>query len=112
MRSTQVALLALLPAFVVACDGARGGAKVHEKYTCPMHPQYVSDKPGNCPICGMKLVPVGSAGALLIRGPLRCERLGETDRLEPRRCEARTPKPALPDRSGERHDDRQLRVER
>jgi len=26
-------------------------------YTCPMHPQIHSDKPGNCPICGMKLVP-------------------------------------------------------
>jgi Cu+-exporting ATPase len=26
-------------------------------YTCPMHPQIRSDKPGNCPICGMKLVP-------------------------------------------------------
>lgn len=23
-----------------------------------MHPNYFSDKPGNCPICGMKLVPV------------------------------------------------------
>jgi Cu(I)/Ag(I) efflux system membrane fusion protein len=27
-------------------------------YTCPMHPTYVSDKPGDCPICGMKLVPL------------------------------------------------------
>jgi Cu(I)/Ag(I) efflux system membrane fusion protein/cobalt-zinc-cadmium efflux system membrane fusion protein len=27
-------------------------------YHCPMHPQYFSDKPGTCPICGMKLVPV------------------------------------------------------
>ncbi len=26
------------------------------KYTCPMHPQIVQDKPGNCPICGMTLV--------------------------------------------------------
>jgi len=26
-------------------------------YTCPMHPQIRSDKAGNCPICGMKLVP-------------------------------------------------------
>ncbi len=27
-------------------------------YHCPMHPTYTSDKPGDCPICGMKLVPV------------------------------------------------------
>ena len=25
-------------------------------YYCPMHKTYHSDKPGNCPICGMKLV--------------------------------------------------------
>src|SRR5260370_29943226 len=25
-------------------------------YYCPMHPTYHSDKPGNCPICSMKLV--------------------------------------------------------
>lgn len=25
-------------------------------YYCPMHKEYVSDKPGNCPICSMKLV--------------------------------------------------------
>lgn len=28
------------------------------RYHCPMHPTYVSDKPGDCPICGMKLVPI------------------------------------------------------
>ncbi len=27
------------------------------EYTCPMHPQIVRDKPGNCPICGMTLEP-------------------------------------------------------
>ncbi len=25
-------------------------------YYCPMHPNYTSNKPGNCPICNMKLV--------------------------------------------------------
>jgi RND family efflux transporter MFP subunit len=27
-------------------------------YTCPMHPEVISDKPGQCPKCGMTLVPV------------------------------------------------------
>ncbi|MFO7768055.1 MAG: efflux RND transporter periplasmic adaptor subunit [bacterium] len=26
-------------------------------YTCPMHPSVVEDEPGDCPICGMSLVP-------------------------------------------------------
>lgn len=28
-----------------------------QQYTCPMHPEVVSDKPGKCPKCGMALVP-------------------------------------------------------
>jgi P-type Cu+ transporter len=27
-------------------------------YTCPMHPEIVSDTPGSCPICGMALEPL------------------------------------------------------
>ena len=34
-------------------------AKPGAKWTCAMHPGYVSDKPGECPICKMKLSPVG-----------------------------------------------------
>src|SRR5213082_1749923 len=29
-----------------------------QKYTCPMHPEVITDHPGNCPKCGMKLVPI------------------------------------------------------
>ena len=31
-------------------------------YTCPMHPEVVRNAPGDCPICGMALVPVAGTG--------------------------------------------------
>jgi len=34
-----------------------------EYWTCSMHPQIKADKPGNCPICGMQLVPVYTSSA-------------------------------------------------
>lgn len=30
------------------------------QYHCPMHPTYISNQPGECPICGMTLVPIDS----------------------------------------------------
>jgi CopA family copper-resistance protein len=30
--------------------------EIAQAYSCPMHPEVKSDKPGNCPKCGMKLV--------------------------------------------------------
>jgi Cu(I)/Ag(I) efflux system membrane fusion protein len=51
-----VMLLAVALAFVGCKESDSGSAG--QKYHCPMHPTYVSDKPGDCPICNMKLVPI------------------------------------------------------
>jgi Cu(I)/Ag(I) efflux system membrane fusion protein len=32
------------------------------QYHCPMHPTYISNQPGDCPICGMTLVPIDKSG--------------------------------------------------
>jgi Cu(I)/Ag(I) efflux system membrane fusion protein len=39
-------------------------APIHaDKYTCGMHPFIITDKPGDCPICGMKLTKIESSPA-------------------------------------------------
>ena len=40
---------------------AKPGASPDVIYTCPMHPQIRQPGPGNCPICGMTLEPLGVA---------------------------------------------------
>ena len=39
-----------------------GAAPPGTRYTCPMHPEIVREAPGDCPICGMALVPVAGTG--------------------------------------------------
>ncbi|HXR58045.1 MAG TPA: YHS domain-containing protein, partial [Burkholderiales bacterium] len=36
-------------------------AKAGTQYTCPMHPEVLRERPGDCPKCGMALVPIGAA---------------------------------------------------
>jgi len=38
-------------------SASQAGAEVHH-YACPMHPGHTSDRAGDCPACGMRLVPV------------------------------------------------------
>jgi len=39
-------------------DGSCDIKPTFTQYTCPMHPEIIKDKPGNCPICGMSLEPL------------------------------------------------------
>lgn len=62
---TAALILFLAPA-IQACDKHKNETMpipAHDHgqtamYYCPMHPDYTSDKPGQCPICGMNLVPM------------------------------------------------------
>jgi len=57
---TVFALVMILGAFGLApWESAQGGPV---QYHCPMHPTYISNQPGDCPICGMTLVPIAGSG--------------------------------------------------
>ncbi len=44
-------------------DAPDGGADGPVVYTCPMHPAVITDEPGRCPDCGMKLLPAAIVDA-------------------------------------------------
>jgi FtsP/CotA-like multicopper oxidase with cupredoxin domain len=55
-------------AFVAEMDMGAPEGEGRVVYTCPMHPEVVSDEPGRCPICGMKLLPTGLVGSASVHG--------------------------------------------
>lgn len=63
----KLKILVLLFVFVVAAckQKPQQVAKQQNKayYTCSMHPQVHEEHPGNCPICGMKLIKVELTGS-------------------------------------------------
>jgi multidrug efflux pump subunit AcrA (membrane-fusion protein) len=60
------AVLSLLGGALTACRASGTASKADAarvQYHCPMHPTYVSDRPGTCPICRMDLVPTGPSAS-------------------------------------------------
>ncbi len=56
--------LLIVFAALALCPTAARSADAKTLYTCGMHPQVILDHPGNCPICGMRLTPIRSGGAV------------------------------------------------
>jgi len=48
----------------VAGDGAPSTELEKQLWSCGMHPHVVTEEPGNCPICGMRLTPMGGEPAM------------------------------------------------
>jgi Cu+-exporting ATPase len=46
------------PAASALGQAPQTGNRKQGRYTCPMHPEIVRDRPGSCPICGMALEPM------------------------------------------------------
>ncbi len=57
-RRNSGSKLSSSPAMTGKTQPELAGEQKKTTYHCPMHPNYISDKPGECPICGMTLVPV------------------------------------------------------
>jgi membrane fusion protein, copper/silver efflux system len=96
---TLVATLGLgAAALGVFCCAGHGDGQVQSLYRCPMHPTYVSDHPGDCPICGMRLVPFDAPtpapapaehaahGSAPAPGSYTCSMCPEVVSTEPGRC--------------------------
>ncbi|MDD5640260.1 MAG: heavy metal translocating P-type ATPase [Syntrophales bacterium] len=43
-----------------AAPGAAGESAATGRYACPMHPEIIQEKPGDCPLCGMALEPLAA----------------------------------------------------
>jgi Cu(I)/Ag(I) efflux system membrane fusion protein len=52
-----MALVAGMTFAAAFTPGCAHHAPAAQEYTCPMHPAYVTNHPGDCPICNMRLVP-------------------------------------------------------
>src|SRR5436190_22189088 len=53
--------ITLIFTFLIGCSDQHASSPStgeQQLYTCGMHPQVIQNKPGNCPICGMKLTPI------------------------------------------------------
>lgn len=56
MKRAVLLVTVLLTVFALLVPGCAKKAGTDGEYYCPMHPTYVANRPGDCPICNMRLV--------------------------------------------------------
>ncbi|WP_301932122.1 efflux RND transporter periplasmic adaptor subunit [Ferruginibacter sp.] len=68
MKQLKIIIMLFLLLAVSGCKNKKPVSTVQESlpdkeiYTCSMHPQIIRDYPGDCPICGMKLIKKVTTG--------------------------------------------------
>jgi hypothetical protein len=95
ISALALALAAGLPAVATEHNDPPSGQQ-HEqrgpekpKYTCPMHPEVMMNHPGNCPKCGMKLVPLKQEKRRTSNIRRSMSKVGAIDRNRPRHAHDR-----------------------
>lgn len=91
---------------------AAGGEESAQLWTCGMHPQVIEDEPGQCPICGMNLVPLeldprGHAHEVAAVTGWTCEEHPEMLESEPGECPI-DGRPLVPVRADPAHGEREI----
>lgn len=80
VAATALALAAL------SLSGCAPAEQAGTQHHCPMHPTYTSDRPGDCPICGMRLVPIETRAAPTAVPGFLCPMHPEVSSDRPARC--------------------------
>jgi Cu(I)/Ag(I) efflux system membrane fusion protein len=68
MKQFKIIIMLFLLLAVAGCKNRKAVSTVQESlpdkviYTCSMHPQIIREEPGDCPICGMKLIKKITSG--------------------------------------------------
>ena len=83
-----------------------------QEYSCPMHAEIISDKPGDCPKCGMTLTPVQTKGPSAQKQIYTCPMHPEIEQDHAGDCPkcgmTLEPKNVMPEKRGEQEEIKKL----
>lgn len=84
MKTTKILMLFSAALIAIGCGSENAGtqrAQNGQLWTCGMHPDVILEEPGNCPICGMKLVPLKADSTAASQQPT-AKQTGDVDKRD------------------------------